>query len=121
GAERQGAGMERGCEPGRGGGLLVGPAAQLEVGRGRRAGRAGRRQSVVHTSPADDVIDALEVGPVEEVESFDRDLQVAALLGEEAAGQAHVEAVVGVAAPGVSPGLSWTIALRPAVAVSVEA
>src|SRR5215813_7545831 len=120
-AELQLARIERRCETERRGRLLVGPAAQFEVGQRRRARRARRRQSVVHTSPADDVIDALEVGPVEEVESFDRDLQVAALLGEEAAGQAHVEAVVGVAAPGVSPGLSWTIALRPAVAVTVEA
>src|SRR5262252_6154088 len=79
--------------------LLVGPAAQVEVCQRRRARRAWSRQPVVvHATPADDVIDALEVGPVEEVEAFDRELHETALLDEEAAGQAHVEAVEGFAA-----------------------
>src|SRR5262245_12392910 len=109
------------CETERRGRLLVGPAAQVEVGQRRRARRAGRRQPVVHARPADDGIDALEVGSVEEIEAFDRELHKTALLDEEAAGQAHVEAVEGFATPGVSPGLSRTVALWVAVVVGVEA
>src|SRR5262245_40480438 len=107
----------RRCEAEWRGRLLVGPSAQVEVGQRRRARRAGGRQPVGHASPADDVVDALEVGPVEEVEAFDRELQVTALLNEEAAGQAQVEAVEGFATPGVSPRLPRTVALRAAVVV----
>src|SRR4029453_16829240 len=84
--------------------------------------RAGSGQPVVvHATPADDVIDALEVGPVEDIEAFDRELHITALLDEESACQAHVEAVEGFATPGISPGLSRTVALRAAVGVGVEA
>src|SRR5215510_4756113 len=121
-AELQLARVVRRCETEWRGRLLVGPAAQVEVGQRRRARRAGRRQPVVvNASPADDVIDALEVGPVEEIEAFDRELHITALFDEEAAGQAHVEAVEGFATPGVSPGLSRTVALRVAVVVGVVA
>src|SRR6185503_10983994 len=102
----------RRCEAERRGRLLVGPAAQVEVGQRRSARHTGPWQPVGHASPADDVIDALEVGPVEDIEAFDRNLHKTALLYEEAAGQAHVEAVEGFATPGVSPGLSRTVALR---------
>src|SRR5262245_58074531 len=95
-AELQLARIGRGGEAERIGRPTVRPAAQVEGGQRRRA---------------DDVIDALEVGMVEEIEAFDRELQVAALLDEEATGQAHVEAVEGFAAAGVSPGLSRTVAL----------
>src|SRR5262245_42400144 len=90
-AELQLARIGRRCEAERRGRLLVCPAAQVEVGQRRRARRAGRRQPVGHASPADDVIDALEVDPIEEIEAFNRELNKTALLDEKAAGQAQVE------------------------------
>src|SRR5882672_1279823 len=120
-AELQLARIGRRCEAERRGRLLVGSAAQVEVSQRRRARRAGRRQPIGYASPADDVVDALEVDPIEEIEAFDRDLQITALLEDEAARQAQVEAVEGFATPGVSPGLSRTVTLRAAVVVGVEA
>src|SRR5215218_7322619 len=65
--------------------------------RGREHRQLGRRQA------ADDVVDAQEVRPVEEVEALERQLEELVLTEVEAAREPRVEAVEGLAEARVAP------------------
>jgi hypothetical protein len=70
---------------------------------------------------AEHIVDAQEIGPIEEIERLDGEFDEAAFFGEETPRDAQVKAVVRLAQAGVAPGLTGAIALRTPVGVGVEA
>src|SRR5262249_57438824 len=71
-------------------------------------GRAGR---------AEHVVDAQEIGAIEEIERLDGEFQVTPVIGEQTPPDAQVEAVERLALTGVTSRLTGTVALRKSVRV----
>src|SRR5829696_5873385 len=83
--------------------------------------RRGQLPELVQRQAADDVVDAREVRPVEEVEALERQLKELVLVEVEAAREPRVEAVEGLAQARVAAEGERAVGLRAAVVVGVEA
>src|SRR5215470_4616835 len=123
-AELQLARIERRCEAERIGRAQSAATAQVIVCQRRGAWRRARYKARAvrsRTSRAEHVVDAQEIGPVEEIERLDGEFEEAPVIGEQTPREAHVEAIVRFALAGVTPGRPGAVALRTPVGVGVEA
>src|SRR5262249_35483872 len=99
-------------------------AAQIVVGQRHGAGDRAREEARAirgRAGRAEHVVDAQEIGAIEEIERLDGEFQVTPVIGEQAPPDAQVEAVERLALTGVTPGLTGTVALRTSVGVGGNA
>lgn len=98
-------------------------AERFGRGGGTVASCAGGGQSLplIGREAPDDVVDAGEIRPVEEVECFKGQLQEHGFFEGEASGEACVETVERLADAGVASHVEGAIRLRATVVVGIEA